>query len=352
MLNFTWTIEDVLTDVQQLKFGDPTGTFGLRRPDTNEIIVAAGTNWVHVSDGTYQYDEDDLSLVPDTEYEYWIEVLYDNEYTRVQRLFTFSGDPLGNEIILRFCVVKDGVIFEPETAPVLCSPSASYGVSQIGGSVILAANTVFGNTNGLYAKAFNEVVDGSKYRYYVKVLGEYVASTTELVRSSMLAVGRYTNSWQVALMYGADNMHLWLSLPGGKTEEPVDYAMRAWQFVDEAEQQVDAGLGRSYFDGDGLEGDFADGVPRLIKTIATMLAGVLMYESRGVVDYDTQNNRVQHRLRWQREKVEKMLTQLRNGVVRIDAGISQPNYPSTFVSDPIVPVGDVSLVDPFSQFNS
>lgn len=51
----TWKVEGVLTDVTTAKLSDPTGTYGVKRDDTDAVVVAAGTAMTKVSTGTYEY---------------------------------------------------------------------------------------------------------------------------------------------------------------------------------------------------------------------------------------------------------------------------------------------------------
>lgn len=342
MLTWTWKVENVLTDVDFVVFGDPTGTYGMRRTDTNEIIVPAGTAWTHDSAGTYTYDEAPLDLDPDVEYEYVVKSSYDDELTYLHNLINAQDVPVNVQRIIRFVAVQDGVAFNPDPAPVLSSPTGTYGVQRIGDSEIMVPDgAAFGVNGTLYAKAFTEDVDAdATYRYYVEVLGRYIAATTNDVWSTMLAIGRYTDSWEVEKMYNRENVRMWLSIPGGDDEDSVDFALRAWEFIDEAERQVDAEISGPFFNGDGLVSDFVNGVPPVIKNVATMLAGVMMYEARGVVDYDTNTSNVSHRLQWHRKRAERLMKSIRNGAIPIrNAGIIM-GLPAGYASCPVEKIID------------
>lgn len=73
-ITFRNVIEGVLTDVTSVVVKDPTSTFGVRRTDTNAIVVASNTAFQHVSTGLYQlvFNEPAANL----SYEYWIEYVY------------------------------------------------------------------------------------------------------------------------------------------------------------------------------------------------------------------------------------------------------------------------------------
>lgn len=264
----------------------------------------------------------------------------------------FSGS--GN---IRFVVAKDDVIIPLEDQPKLSSPAGDYGLVRIDtGEVLIPDGTSYTLIgDAMYSYTFETPEDNPIYRYYTEVevneIRYHVPATTELVKTSMLAIGDYTDSLKVSLMYGSENMHQWLCVPGNRTDEPVDYALRALQFIKDAHDQINVGLGRSYFDGNGIADDFADGVPPLITTLATMLSGILMYESLGVTAYD-ENNQAQHRLRWQRKKVEDTLKQLRNGVLKVTGGVVQNSYPVAFVSDGVQELVDSSNSTLFPFFGT
>ncbi len=63
-----WKVEGVLTDVTTAKLSDPTGTFGVKRNDTSEVIVADGTDMTRVATGTYEYSFTDVVGVAYTAY--------------------------------------------------------------------------------------------------------------------------------------------------------------------------------------------------------------------------------------------------------------------------------------------
>ena len=78
-----WTADGVLTDVTSAKLSDPTGTYGVKRNDTSEVIVADGTVMTHVSTGVYEYtfDEPDSSIV----YTAYVEIVYLGNTHRFER---------------------------------------------------------------------------------------------------------------------------------------------------------------------------------------------------------------------------------------------------------------------------
>lgn len=73
----------VLTDMTSVVLRDPTNTFGLRRTDTLEVLVAAGAAFTHVSTGVYQFIVTDPA--PNLTYNYWVEFVFAGETTRLEK---------------------------------------------------------------------------------------------------------------------------------------------------------------------------------------------------------------------------------------------------------------------------
>lgn len=69
----TFKVDGVLTNVTSARLSDPTGTFGVKRNDTNAVVVADGTAMTLVSTGTYQYE---FSDVPNVAYTAYVEFVY------------------------------------------------------------------------------------------------------------------------------------------------------------------------------------------------------------------------------------------------------------------------------------
>jgi len=60
------------------------------------------------------------------------------------------------------------------------------------------------------------------------------------------------------------------------------------------------------------------GDPPTLVNLAASLAGLWLYESRGVQDFSPETGVPMHRLRWFSEQAEKTLKDLRAGVLRLD----------------------------------
>jgi len=49
-------VGSTLTDATSVTLADPTGTFGVRRTDTNAVVVASGTAMNHDGTGLYSFN--------------------------------------------------------------------------------------------------------------------------------------------------------------------------------------------------------------------------------------------------------------------------------------------------------
>jgi hypothetical protein len=69
----TFSINGTPTDVTSAVLSDPTGTFGVKRNDTDAVVVADGTAMTRVSAGTYEYEFTDVAGVA---YSAYVEFVY------------------------------------------------------------------------------------------------------------------------------------------------------------------------------------------------------------------------------------------------------------------------------------
>ena len=70
-----WKVDDVLTNVTTARLSDPTGTYGVKRNDTDAVVVADGTAMTSSATGVYEYSFTD---VQDVAYTAYVEFVYDN----------------------------------------------------------------------------------------------------------------------------------------------------------------------------------------------------------------------------------------------------------------------------------
>ncbi len=85
-------VAGVLTDVTSAKLSDPTGTFGIKRNDTNAVVVADNTSMTRIATGTYLYTLDAEFNVAYTAY---IEFVFDGDTIYVEFDLPAISDDFG-----------------------------------------------------------------------------------------------------------------------------------------------------------------------------------------------------------------------------------------------------------------
>jgi hypothetical protein len=74
IISRTWKVEGVLTNATSAKLSDPTGTYGVKRNDTDAVVVVDDTDMTGDSTGIYSYSFTDVANVSYTAY---VEIIYD-----------------------------------------------------------------------------------------------------------------------------------------------------------------------------------------------------------------------------------------------------------------------------------
>lgn len=122
--------------------------------------------------------------------------------------------------------------------------------------------------------------------------------------------------------FGKKNVTVWADLDNDQVEG--DIAARIVIAIAFADEAVDNALRRGRYTLPVV--DVLGAVPKVIVDIAASIAGVWLYESRGVQDFDPDTGKPQHRLHWQKVDARKTLTQLRMGQIELNA-ISKVSIP-------------------------
>lgn len=73
LISKQFKVDTVLTNVTTAKLSDPTGTYGVKRNDTDAVVVADGTAMTNSATGVYEYSFTDVAGVAYTAY---VEVVY------------------------------------------------------------------------------------------------------------------------------------------------------------------------------------------------------------------------------------------------------------------------------------
>ena len=240
-----------------------------------------------------------------------------------------SGSLLLKQRRLEFVCVKDGSLLSLASAPRLSNPSASFGVMRLDTrATVVNDNTAMLGSAGDYYYEFSEPDLNLEYRYYVEATHDavtyYLPRTTDYLNSCALVIGRYCTSLLVETQYGIENVHKWLAID--ERDEAVDYAMRFYNVIRDAEAQVD-----DFLRGGTYSVPF-DVAPTQIASIAATLAGVKAYESRGVIDTDQESGRPLHRLQHKYKQALNQLASIRAGDVQLDVDRSI-SYPVVMEED-------------------
>lgn len=328
------TLDGEYVEAITAKLSDPTGTYGVRRVSDSEIVVPDGVDLLFENGDKYSYEFDGEES---TAYEAWFELYFDGEYNYIQ-VFIDGSDVSENTDTLWFFAVDQGEVVDfGEDVPQLASPSGLYAVKRTDTQAKILNSGVHmiesATGDGLYFKSFSRPTtdnpDSLRYKFYVKItldgVDYYIPSSQAQVYSVMFARGRYTNSYEVGQRFGHDNMHMWLAGPHDMNEEPVDYARRAYDFIDRAEELIDASIKGPFVSGPYTTVDSAT-IPKLLTRLATDYAGLLMYEARGVDDVNPDTNEPIHRLRGVRGDITKLMKSIQMGRVRLSGSASlSPN---------------------------
>lgn len=87
----TTRIGGVLANVTSLVLCDPTGAYGIKRNDTDAVVVAADTAMTNVSVGTYEYTFTDVAGVS---YTVWLKRVYGGQTKYAEIIFTATAAPI------------------------------------------------------------------------------------------------------------------------------------------------------------------------------------------------------------------------------------------------------------------
>ena len=134
----------------------------------------------------------------------------------------------------------------------------------------------------------------------------------------------YCTREDIEAAYGADNVKQWADLDNKTVEN--DIAARIDAAIAAVTEDITSRFRGSIYqvplttDGNGT-------VPALVVTYAALLAGVWLYESRGVQDHNPETGQISHRLEWQRKRVDKFVDEVLSGKRQLDATKTVDVYP-------------------------
>ena len=120
----------------------------------------------------------------------------------------------------------------------------------------------------------------------------------------------YCTRSDLEALFGKANVVKWADLDNDHDSEAIE--ARIDKAIEVASARIDDRL-RSGPYSLPITGD-----PPTLVNLAAQLAGVWLYESRGVQDFSPDTGYPVHRLRWHTEQAEKTLREILSGVIRLN----------------------------------
>lgn len=129
----------------------------------------------------------------------------------------------------------------------------------------------------------------------------------------------YCTAQDVYSLFGRSNVDKWADLENTRVRSEMDARIAvaiAW-----ASEEVDDKLrGGPYLlpvgTGSGVPPSGSFPVPKTIMDVAARLAGVWLYEARGIEDVDAEG-RALHKMSWHKNRAYQVLAEVRNGTRRL-----------------------------------
>lgn len=128
----------------------------------------------------------------------------------------------------------------------------------------------------------------------------------------------YSTRDLIETKFGKANVRKWADLDGNKDQE--DITARITAAIAYGDAEIDMTLGGRF------SVPFAS-TPTVIEEISVQLAGVRLYEGRGVPDADEDGN-VRHRLAWHRDQAQRKLRAIAAGAYNIGVSPQVVSHPS------------------------
>lgn len=184
------------------------------------------------------------------------------------------------------------------------------------------------DSDGSYQASISDTLDLDEIdsgTAYIEIDGDGLQTTLELPVSFEIrgaATLAWTSRTELYNMFGQTNVRHWADLENDSADADIDERIN-WA-VDEATEDARARLTDSPVDLPNI-----GNAPRVLRIAVTRLAGVLLYESRGVKDTASEDGT--HRLTYHKKEADKFFRRVQAGVLRIDTGST--SYPVVQTND-------------------
>jgi len=144
----------------------------------------------------------------------------------------------------------------------------------------------------------------------------------------------YCSRSDVEMIFGADNVEKWADLDNDADTDKI--AARIEWAIELSQQTIDDELrGGPYeipFDDSSASGS-GSGAPVLVQDATARLAGVLLYEARGAIDWDPDDGKAGHVLQPHKDHVKRFINRVLTGRVRLDLTPTSTSYPRVIDAD-------------------
>jgi hypothetical protein len=126
----------------------------------------------------------------------------------------------------------------------------------------------------------------------------------------------YCERSDIETLFGRLNTEKWADLDN--QSNATDIAARIASAIAYATSVIDSRLFGSQYDIPIIDSDTYD-VDRIIIDLCATLAGVWLYEARGIADVDPDTGQAIHRLTWHRKRAEDTIRRIRAGQIQLVA---------------------------------
>jgi len=208
-----------------------------------------------------------------------------------------------------------GVLTDP-TSVKLSSSDTTFGVKRNDtDAVVVADDTAMTQVStGIYEHTFTDPANGLTYTYSMEIV--YSGETYHVEDTLTGPTGdRYCVRADIENLFGVTNVSKWSDLDNDADATKISNRIAA--AITATADMIDARLRFSRY---LIPISNAGFTPTIMRDLNAQMAGVWLYESRGVIDYDA-DGRAMHALHWIARKAESTMKQLAAGTLVLTADL-------------------------------
>ena len=125
----------------------------------------------------------------------------------------------------------------------------------------------------------------------------------------------YSVRADVNFIFGAANVTAWATRDDA--DDATDIADRITRAIAEADEEIDDLLRVCYYQIPLI--NTSGTTPVTVRGLSARMAGVRLYESMGVMDYNAESGVARHRLSWHWDYAQHVLAEVRDGKRKLNA---------------------------------